>query len=181
MNHKKTIIAGCSIMLFVASLIFSFSMPGNHMKCLGEQVFHHFNLAIYSEGTEGWYYPGIISAVGMFVAIGLFSWTKEQSLKTLNILFTDNFVTKTADCSEEEKNQIRECFNHSNETVYSSDDETYKPVEFNEVYYLAEEYAEKFKDRNYLLNLSKEEEDRIYEEMKAVSVLLWERRFLCMT
>lgn len=91
------------------------------------------------------------------------------------IYFTDSFVTKTADHTEEEKNQIRDHFSRSNDTTYSSDDETYKPAELDEVYYLAEEYAEKFKDRNYLLNLSMEEEDRIYEEMKAASVLLWER------
>jgi len=88
MDHKKTIIAGCSILLFVASLIFSIPMPGDYMKCIGEQVFHHFYLAAYSEGTEGWYYPGIISTVGMFTAIGLFSWTREKPLKTLNFLLS---------------------------------------------------------------------------------------------
>ena len=88
MDHKKTIIAVCSVVLFVASLIFSIPMPVDYMKCIGEQVFHHFDLAAYSEGTEGWYYPGIISTVGMFTAIGLFSWTREKPLKTLNFLLS---------------------------------------------------------------------------------------------
>lgn len=88
MKRGKTIIAGCSVLLFVISLMFSVHLPGSNMKCFGEQVFHYFDLAVYSEGTEGWYYPGIISAVGMFTAIGLFSWTRKEPLKTLNLLLS---------------------------------------------------------------------------------------------
>lgn len=138
---------------------------------LGYLIFHHEHYVPYEEAgirvTEGG---------NMYIDEEFYSkWEyTDQNRKLKFIYVTDSIATQKADRSATEKNQIIEDFNNSN-TTYSRDDQTYKPVELEEVYYLSEEYAEKFKDRYFLLNETKEEEDRIYEEMKEASVLLWER------
>ena len=77
MIRKKRVVTVVSILLFIGALSFSF---------WGETVFGNLGISSYSDGNEGWYYPGIISVVGMFTAIGLFSWTREKPLQMLHLL-----------------------------------------------------------------------------------------------
>ena len=74
---KKSVVTVFSILLFIGALSFSF---------FGQSVFENLGIPAYSDGNEGWYYLGIISVVGMFTAIGLFSWTREKPMKMLNLL-----------------------------------------------------------------------------------------------
>ena len=87
LNEKKSHIRA-AILLFIVAVLFGIHVPGAYKQSFGEQLFDKLGLAVYSNGTEGWYYPGIISIVGMVTAIGLFSWTRKKPLKILNLILS---------------------------------------------------------------------------------------------
>lgn len=96
------------------------------------------------------------------------SYTSADGIKF--IYFTDNYVTKDVERSEEEKNKVEDDFMNA-ESVHLADDETYQPSIVYEAYYLTEEYAEKMSDRDFMVTI----DEKYIDEMKAASKLLWER------
>ena len=78
----------CAVVLFVLSLLFGINLPWTEAHPLGETFFSYLHWEVYSNGTEGWYYPGILSIFGQLSAMIIFSITTEKKLKTLNYLLS---------------------------------------------------------------------------------------------
>jgi len=86
------------------------------------------------------------------------------------IYFTDSFVTRDVERTEEEKNKVNDDFMNA-QGVHLADDDTYQPSIIYEVYYLGEEYVEKMNDRDFMVSI----DEKVIDDMKSVSKLLWER------
>lgn len=86
------------------------------------------------------------------------------------IYFTDNYVTRDVERTEEEKNKVNDDFMNA-QGVHLADDNTYQPSLIYEVYYLGEEYVEKMNDRDFMVTI----DEKVIDDMKSVSKLLWER------
>ena len=83
----------CAIVLFILSTLFGIDLPWTEAQPLGETIFSYLQLGVYSNGTEGWYYPGILSIIGQFSALVIFSITTEKKLKMLNYLLSWYLLT----------------------------------------------------------------------------------------
>lgn len=159
---RKTMLVSVVTAIFVVCLLLG----------LNYIIFHHEHYVPYEDAGISVTLDG-----KMYVDEKYYSrWEyANESRKIKFICFKDSLATKNANRSEEEINQIVDDFNSSIDTTHSTDGGKEIPCSYDEVYYLTEEYVEKFKDRYFLINVSPEEEDMILEDMKSASILLWKR------
>lgn len=70
-------------------LFLSFLLLGATLEngfCMGESIMIDMGLSPWSEGTEGYYYPGVIAVAGMFGSLALFACTTQQKARTFRRL-----------------------------------------------------------------------------------------------
>lgn len=90
---------------------------------------------------------------------------------------TDTFVTQRTERSAQEKEEIKQDFSRTAEAMSENEGgEIIQKTEYvDKVYYPPKEYAEKLEDRYFMVSMNREEEKSFLEEVKAASVLIWER------
>lgn len=93
------------------------------------------------------------------------------------VFFMDTFITQHTERDEKKKETYDDDFSRTTGTITDNvAGEIVQEATYNDkVYYPPKEYAEKLMDRDFMVSMSQEERNIFYEEMKADSVLLWER------
>ncbi|MDD6043323.1 MAG: zf-HC2 domain-containing protein [Eubacteriaceae bacterium] len=90
---------------------------------------------------------------------------------------TDTFITQRTKRDQNEIETYEDDFAQIEETIEENvaGELVRTSHYFDEVYYPSKEYAEKLQDGDFMGSITKEEKMTFLEEMKAASVLLWER------
>lgn len=149
--------------------------------CAGALAFGAYFLFFHYEMYTPYEEAGItVTEGGQLYLEEAFYGTANHSFSNEHITFffvTDSFATQHKERKEDEKNIWEEDFSRSTGTISENvAGEIVQREDYIEnAYYPPKEYAEKLQDRDFMVSMSTEEEAAFLEEMKAASVLLWER------
>jgi len=80
---KKTLAVRCASLLGAAFFVIFGSNIGQRRFCLGDRIFDLLGIPVWSKGTQGLHYPGIIGIIAAALLFYAFASTTHDKRKTM--------------------------------------------------------------------------------------------------
>ena len=89
---KKTLAVRCASLLGAAFFVIFGSNIGQRRFCLGDRIFDLLGIPVWSKGTQGLHYPGIIGIIAAALLFYVFASTTRNKSKTMANLILGTVV-----------------------------------------------------------------------------------------